>query len=225
MSETCTRSATTRSRSSGSRCLSALPTTRSTSAIPATSPGLVCAQQPVTTSVAAGPTRAARRMVWRSESSARAVTVHVLPTTTSAGSSKPTVRNPRASSTVWICCVSTWFRRQPSVANETVRAALTSAGTRARDRGRLPELTAGRSDVLALAPPDGRRDAGVQQHRLKRQDPGERRPPKARALPVVERDQVDLGLHAAEQARQPLRVVDRVVDVLEHDVLEEHPLA
>src|SRR6266849_8385081 len=224
MSETCTRSDPIRSRRSGRRCLSALPTTRSTSSMPATTPGLVCAQHPVTTRVACGLTRAARRMVWRSESSARAVTVHVLTTTTSAGSSKSTVRNPRASSRVWICCVSTWFSRHPRVANETVRAELNSAGTRARHRRRLPELTTRRPDVLALAPPDRRRDPGVQQNRLKREDPGQRRPAVSRTLPVVERDQIDLGLDAAEEARQAMGVVERVVDVLEHDVLEEHPL-
>src|SRR6266403_1080070 len=164
-------------------------------------------------------------MVCRSDSSARAVTVHVLTTTTSAGSSKSTVRNPRASSKVWICCVSTWLSRHPRVANETVRAAFTSAGTRARHRRRLPELTARGSDVLALAPPHRRREAGVQQDRLKRGDPGEWRPPEPRALPVVERDQVDLGFDAAKQPHQTLGIVDRIVYVLEHDVLEEHALA
>src|SRR5206468_10763825 len=101
----------------------------------------------------------------------------------------------------------------------------TSAGTRARHRRRLPELTARGSDVLALAPPYRRREAGVQQDRLKREDPGEWRPPEPRALPVVERDQVDLGLDAAKQPHQTLGIVDRIVDVLEHDVLEEHALA
>src|SRR5207245_10479239 len=96
-------------------------------------------------------------MVWRSESSARAVTVHVLTTTTSAGSSKSTVRYPRASSKVWICCVSTWLSRHPRVANETVRAALKSAGTRAGDRMSLPDLTVRGSDVLALYPYHGHR--------------------------------------------------------------------
>src|SRR5215475_13643086 len=224
-SATSRRSATTRSSSSGSRCLSPLPTTRSTPSMPATSPGLVCAQQPVTTRVARGLTRAARRMVWRSESSARAVTAHVLTTTTSAGSSKSTVRNPRASSEAWICCVSTWLSRHPRVANDTVRAALNSAGTGARDRQGLAELAAGRADILALAPPDRRRDPGVEQDRLEGEDPRERRPPEPGAFPVVERDQIDLGLDPAEQADQPLSVVDGVVDVLEHYVLEEHALA
>src|SRR5438105_14883487 len=162
-------------------------------------------------------------MVCRSESSARAVTVHVLTTTTSAGWSKLTVLYPRASSKVWICCVSTWLSRHPKVANETVRA-LNSAGTRAGHRRRLPELAACRSDIFALAPPHRRRDPGVQQDRLEREDPGQRRPPEPSALPVVERNQVHLCLDAAEQAHDALRVVERVVDVLEHDVLEEHPL-
>src|SRR5262249_47651402 len=218
-------SASARSSRSASRCLSPLPTTRSTPSMPATSPGLVCAQQPVTTRVARRLTRPARLMAWRSESSARAVTVHVLTTTTSAGSSRPTVRNPRASSEDWICCVSTWLSRHPRVANDTVRAALNSAGTGARDRRGLAELAAGRADVLALAPADRGRDAGVEQDRLEREDPRQRRPPEPGPRPVVERGQVAFGLDPAEQAHQPLRVVDGVVDVLEHDVLEEHALA
>src|SRR6185503_9859733 len=124
-------------------------------------PGLVCAQQPVTTTVAAGLARAARRMVRRSESSARAVTVHVLMTTTSAGSSKSTVRKPRASSKVWICCVSTWLSRHPRVVNDTVRAALNSAGTGAGGDRLLAQLSARRADILTLAPSHGRRDPGV----------------------------------------------------------------
>src|SRR5207302_11043232 len=111
-------------------------------------------------------------MIWRSESSARAVTVHVLTTTTSAGSSKSTVRYPRASSKVRICCVSTWLSRHPRVAKETVRAALKSAVTRAGDRQRLPELTACGAGVVALAPPHVRRALGVQQDRLDRAAPG-----------------------------------------------------
>src|SRR5215475_5804075 len=237
MSDTWTRAATearspteiwsarARSSRSASRCLSPLPTTRSTPSMPATSPGLVCAQQPVTTRVARGLTRAARLMVWRSDSSARAVTVHVLTTTTSAGSAKSTVRNPRASSEAWMSRVSTWLSRHPRVANDTVRAALNSAGPGARDRRGLAKLAAGRADILALAPPDRRRDPGVEQDRLEREDPCERRPPELGPLPVVERDQIDLGLDPAEQADQPLSVVDGVVDVLEHYVLEEHALA
>src|SRR5882762_6274394 len=221
MSVTWTRSATTPSSRSASRCLSPLPTTRSTSGIAATSLGLVCAQHPVTTSVAPSLTRAARRIIWRSENSARAVTVHVLTTTTSAGSSKATVRKPRASSAAWICCVSTWLRRHPSVANETVRPPASATDRRL---SALPQLAARGADVFALAPADGRGDAGVEQHPLEGQDPRQRRPPERRAFPVVERDQVDLGPNAAEKPGETVRVVHGVVHVLEHDVLEEHSL-
>src|SRR5262249_2425961 len=192
-------SASARSSSSASRCLSPLPTTRSTPARPATSPGLVCAQQPVTTRVARGLTRAARLMVWRSDSSARAVTVHVLTTTTSAGSAKATLRNPPASSEAWMSRVSTWLSRHPRVANDTVRAALNSAGPGARDRRGLAKLATGRTDILTLAPPDRRRDPNVEQDRLEYEDPRERRPPELGPLPVVERDQVDLGLDPAKE--------------------------
>src|SRR5439155_19152260 len=109
--------------------------------------------------------------------------------------------------------------------NETVRAAVNSAAlAHARQRRRLPELTARSADVLTLAPPDRGRDPGVEQDRLEAEDPGERRAAELRALPVVERDQVHLGLQVAEQAREAASVVGCVVDVLEHYVLEEDPL-
>src|SRR5205823_1798841 len=196
-SPTWTRSATRPSSSSARRCLSVLPTIRSTSPNRATSSGRVCAQQPVTTSRARGFTRAARRIAWRSESSARAVTAQVFTTTTSAGSPKGTVRKPRDSSTVWSCWVSTWLSRQPSVANETVRAVMPRSCW-----NRLAQLAARGTDILALAPPDRRRQLGVEQNRPGREVPRAVDRHKLRADLVgrgVERDrQVHLEVLATE---------------------------
>ena len=63
------------------------------------------------------------------------------------------------------------------------------------------------------------------QDRLERQDALRGRPPEPRALPRVERDQVDLGADALEEARQPDGVLGRLVDAIEQHVLESHPLA
>src|SRR5258705_3916846 len=201
MSETCVRAAPTCSRRSGRRSLSPLPTTRSTPERAATSSGLVWAQHPFTAGVRPGLARAARRIICRSENWARAVTVQVLTTTTSAGSSKSTVLKPRASSMVWSTRVSTWLSRHPRVANETVRAAVNSAAlAHARRRRRLPELAARGADVLALAPPDRGRDPGVEQDRLEAEDPGERRA-GARGRPtVVEPGPGSLCLQAGQRA-------------------------
>src|SRR5206468_3195210 len=66
--------------SSGSRYFSRLPRTRSTPGMRARASGLVWARQPVTTTSASGFARVMRRMAWRSEKSARLVTVQVLTT-------------------------------------------------------------------------------------------------------------------------------------------------
>ena len=109
------------SSSAGKRSLSALPTTRSTPASRATSSALVCAQQPVTTTRASGLARRARRIACRSETSARAVTVQVLTTTTSAAAPNATVEKPRASRAACSRWLSTWLRRHPRVAKATRR--------------------------------------------------------------------------------------------------------
>ena len=111
--------------SSGSRYFSWLPTTRSTPARAAAAAGSVWAWQPVTTTKASGFSRTMRRISWRSEKSARPVTVQVLMTWTWAGAPGSTTRKPAPSSRAPISCDSTWFRRQPSVESATVTGALT----------------------------------------------------------------------------------------------------
>jgi len=65
-----------------------------------------------------------RRMSWRSEKSARPVTVQVLITYTCASAPGSTTRKPRPSSSAPISWDSTWLRRQPRVASATVTGAL-----------------------------------------------------------------------------------------------------
>ena len=71
---------------------SSLPMTRSTSAIPAKSSGLVCAAQPVTTMRASGRSRLSRRIVCRAWRTASAVTAQVLTTTASSTPAVPASR-------------------------------------------------------------------------------------------------------------------------------------
>ena len=66
------------------RSFSSLPSTRSTSRIPANVAGSVCAAQPVTTMRADGRSRASLRIAWRAWRTASAVTAQVLTTTVSA---------------------------------------------------------------------------------------------------------------------------------------------
>src|SRR4051812_48467745 len=82
------------------------------------------------------------------------------------------------------------------------------------------QLAAGGEDVAAARGADGRGVAGAVDDVGKALDGVPVRALVARPRPGIERDQVDLGRDAGEQADQRLRVGARIVDVLEHDVLE-----
>ena len=131
--------------------------------------------------------RRCRRIAWRSEKSARPVTVHVLTTCTcgrsSAGGGAGS-RGPRTAPR--ISCDSTWLSRHPSVETAMVPGSV----TRARPPGSWPQAAPMSSPLLhltvAMMPV-------LEEMALEREDARQRRPRKPRALPVVERDEVHLA--------------------------------
>ena len=161
---------------SGSRCLSALPTTTSTPRSGGDGPRDRSAPStPSRRRGRRGCGARARRIIWRSETSARPVTVHVFTTTTSARTSRTAPCGSRA----------------PRGAPRSPASRPGSAGSRASRRRRsarsrrneLAQLPARGADVLALAPPHGRRDARVQEHLLEGEDARQRRPLEAARPP------------------------------------------
>ena len=89
-----------------------------------------------------------------------------------------------------------------------------------RPLGGALQLPAGRHDVLAPRRPHRRGVAGAVDDRPERLDPLGVRPLVGRAGPRVEGDEVDLRRDAGDQLDQPPRVGVRIVDALQHHVLE-----
>src|SRR5260370_1479069 len=106
--------ATRASRQASARILSSLPTTRSTSAMPANISGWVCAAQPVTTMRKPGRSRFSRRIDCRACGTASLVTAQLLMTMVSV--------SPARSASRAITSDSKELRRQPKVAISTLIA-------------------------------------------------------------------------------------------------------
>src|SRR5204862_4120650 len=87
-------------------------------------------------------------------------------------------------------------------------------------RALRPELPARRHDVTAARGAHGARIARPVHDLRETLDLLPIRALVFRAGPGIERDQVDLGRDAGEQLHQRLGVGERIVDTLEHDVLE-----
>src|ERR1700722_5711060 len=140
-------------RQASPRILSSLPTTRSTSAMPANIAGSVCAAQPVTTIRAEGRSRFSRRIDCRACATASLVTAQLLMTMVSV--------SPASSASRAITSDSKALRRQPKVTTSTLMSG--DAGKQGRIE--LPFILKRRGArhqdmVVALAPFDAEFAAG-----------------------------------------------------------------
>src|ERR1700738_3019358 len=107
-----TSSAVRAARQASMRILSSLPTTRSTSAMPANIPGSICAAQPVTTIRTCGRARLSRRTDCRACATASLVTAQLLMTIVSV--------SPAPAASRAITSDSKALRRQPKVMTSTL---------------------------------------------------------------------------------------------------------
>ena len=108
-------------RQASPRIFSSLPTTRSTSVMPANISGWVCAAQPVTTMRASGRSRFSRRIDCRACATASLVTAQLLMTMVS--------ESPALSASRRITSDSKALRRQPKVRTSTPIAQATLANS------------------------------------------------------------------------------------------------
>src|SRR5258708_6570592 len=141
-------SATRAARQASPRILSSLPSTRSTSAMPANIPAWVCAAHPVTTVWAEGGSRFSRRIDCRACATTSLVTAQLLTTMVSV--------SPALSACRAITSDSKALRRQPKV---TISTLISGDGGKQR-RIEAAFILEGRAPrhqhvVVALAPFDG----------------------------------------------------------------------
>src|ERR1700736_3961184 len=135
------------------RILSSLPTTRSTSAMPANIPGSICAAQPVTTIRTCGRARLSRRTDCRACATASLVTAQLLMTIVSVS---PAFAASRA-----ITSDSKALRRQPKVMTSTLISRDGRKQRRVEAAFIFEDRRAGHQHVVvALAPLDGEFAAG-----------------------------------------------------------------
>src|SRR4051812_39187427 len=135
------------------RILSSLPTTRSTSAMPANISGSICAAQPVTTTRACGRARLSRRIDCRACATASLVTAQLL---TMMASVSPASLASRA-----ITSDSKALRRQPKVMTSTLISRDGGKQRRVEAAFILEDSRTGHQHmVVPLAPLDGELAAG-----------------------------------------------------------------
>src|SRR5690606_20428081 len=108
--------------------------------------------------------------------------------------------------------------REPSMTVKTGRSAQVSGRLVALQR----QLAAGATRVASATEPDRHRHPFLMKRGLERLRAGARRLAEARTVPWVERDQVDVGVEAAQQLRQLARLGVRDVDALQRRALDPH---
>src|ERR1700730_7000029 len=144
-----TSSAVRAARQASMRILSSLPTTRSTSAMPANISGWVCAAQPVTTIRASGRSRFSRRIDCRACATASLVTAQLLMTMVWSSPARSASRATASDSKA--------LRRQPKVTISTIlrgkqgriETAFIFEGRRARHQHVIVALAPLNSEVAA----------------------------------------------------------------------------
>src|SRR6185312_1233832 len=87
------------------------------------------------------------------------------------------------------------------------------------------ELAAGGVDVVAARAAHGREDPALQELVAEALDGRGARAPVARTRKWIERNEIDLGGMAVQQTRKRARLRRRIVNPVEHDVLEGHAAA
>src|SRR5438067_7889096 len=87
------------------------------------------------------------------------------------------------------------------------------------------QLAACRVDIMAACFSNGRNDAAIHQRALKSDDACTRRRPELRSRKRIERYQVDLARHVAQERKQRAGGDRIVVDAVEHYIFERDEIA